>query len=301
MNRDRHQSHLGLLYALAAYLAWGFIALYFHLLAAVPPLGILCHRVLWSVGFLAILITAQGQWKNLLQSLRIPKALPMLLLSTILIASNWYLFIFAIAHQRVIEASLGYFVTPLISVLLGIIFLRERLRPAQGVAIALAAIAVCNLAARSTTFPWIALGLAISFSLYGFIRKTVPVGPLIGLTVETSLLAPFAAAAIAAGAAGSLASWPRGTFPLLSLAGIITAVPLLWFAAAARRMRLSTLGFIQYISPTCQFLLGIAYFHEPLNRDKLTSFILIWTALAIFSADAILAHRAPQPVVAMAE
>src|SRR5262249_23306916 len=148
-----------------------------------------------------------------------------------------------------------------------------RLRAAQGLAVALAAIAVGILAARSQAFPWIAAGLAISFSLYGFIRKTVPVGPLIGLMVETSLLAPFAAVAIIAGAAGSFASWPRGTLPLLSMAGIITAVPLLWFAAAARRMRLSTLGFIQYISPTCQFLLGIAYFHEPLNREKLVSFI----------------------------
>ena len=210
----------------------------------------------------------------------------------VLIALNWLTFIYSVSSQQVLQASLGYFINPLLSIALGMIFLRERLRPWQWVAVVVAALAVANLSLQGSGLPWIAVSLAASFGFYGLVRKKVDINSLHGLLVESSILLPVALVVLALAHPGDIS---RDTYGILSLSGFITAVPLLCFGAAVRRLQLSTMGFLQYIGPTLQFLVAVVLFHEPLDRAKLASFALCWLGIAIYVADSIL-HHSPQPV-----
>jgi chloramphenicol-sensitive protein RarD len=288
----RVSARAGVLYGVAAYVWWGLVPLYFKLVKDVRPIDVLAHRVVWSVLFLIVLVFAQRQWDDVRRCFRSPQLLFVLAGSTTALAINWLTFIYAVAHGYVLEASLGYFITPLLNVLSGMIFLKERLRAGQAIGLALATAAVVNMTLFAGALPWIAVVLAISFSTYGLLRKTMPVGPLVGTMVETTLLLPLGTAFVAAQFARDVAAGAvhlRIYGPLLC-AGLVTAIPLLWFAAASRRLRLATLGFLQYIGPTGQFLLAVFAFAEPLRPYRLISFAMIWLALAIYSWDSWLAY-----------
>ena len=282
----------GLIYGFGAYSLWGVFPLYFHLLAEVPPWIVLCHRIAWSALFLGLVVSMRGEWDALGPILRSRRQVLLLAAGSGLIALNWLIFIYAVGSHQVLETSLGYFINPLLSVALGVVVLRERLRPWQWVAVVIAGVAVANLALRGAGFPWIAVSLACSFGFYGLVRKKVDVNSLHGLLVETALLFPLALVALAFVPARAV---PAAALGILSLSGIITAVPLLMFGAALRRLRLSTVGFLQYISPTLTFVVALAVFHEPLDRVKLASFALCWLGIAIYTTDSVLS-RQPQAV-----
>ena len=291
----------GVLFGLAAYGFWGLTPIYFkaltgdyyHLLngATVPAIEILAHRIVWSVVFLAILLTMRKQWGELLRAVKTPKTLGTLIITTSLIGVNWYLFIWAIGHDRILETSLGYYMNPLVNVFLGMIFLRERLRVGQWIALTVAAAGVGILTvagAEGEPFPWIALALAFSFGMYGLLRKVAPVNGVPGLAFETMFLAPIALGFLiylAKNHEGHFATVNLSADTLLIAAGLVTIFPLICFANAARRLRLSTVGFLQYIAPTENFLLGIFVFGESATPARILSFTFIWIALAIYSYD----------------
>jgi chloramphenicol-sensitive protein RarD len=285
----------GVIYGLAAYLCWGFFPVYFKAVHLVPPLEMVAHRICWSLAFLLLVTAWKGAWRDMLDLLARPKSLAALVVSTLLIATNWLVFIYAIGAGEVLQSSLGYFINPLVSVLLGFVFLGERLERVQWLSLALAAAGVIYLAVSYGSMPWISLLLAASFGLYGLIRKSLHVEPLVGLTVETLLLAPFALIYLLrlhdTGAGVFLASSARLDL-LIAMAGIITAIPLLLFAAAAKRLRLATVGFLQYITPTLHFLLAVAVYGENFTHTHLVSFLLIWTGLALYSLHAYRAVKA---------
>jgi chloramphenicol-sensitive protein RarD len=287
-----HSSRGGLLYGLGAYSMWGIFPLYFHALASVPPWVVLCHRIIWSSAFLALVVSGRREWKAVLPVLRSGRNLLFLSAGSVLIALNWLLFIYAVGSNQTLEASLGYFINPLLSVALGLIFLRERLRRWQWVAVLVTAVAMANLALRGRGVPWLALSLAGTFGFYGLVRKRVDVNSLHGLLVETTLLVPLALGMLAWFPARPLTST---NWALLLPLGILTAVPLLMFGAALRRLKLSTVGFLQYVGPTGQLLVALLVFHEPLDRVKLASFALCWLGIAVYTADSILS-RQPQAV-----
>ena len=259
-----------------------------------PALTVLAHRSAWSAVFLALVTLARGSLRELREPLRRRDVWGALTGSTILIAVNWYTFIYAIEKSALLQASLGYFINPLVSVLLGVVFLRERLRPWQLVGVVLAATGVATLTLRQGNVPWIAIILAVSFGFYGLLRKTMHIGAMAGLTVETWLLfAPSLAVIVYfwshdPARVAALGVWTHG---LLALAGVITALPLLMFAAAARRLRLATMGFMQYIAPTCQFLLAVFLYREPFTRAHLLTFGLIWAALLVYSWESYVDYR----------
>jgi chloramphenicol-sensitive protein RarD len=288
--QSHREARVGLAYGLAAYLAWGFVPLYFKQLSHVGAYEILAHRVLWSVVFLAVVIGTQGRWQEIRASLGSRRTLIILAASTLLIAVNWLVFIIAILHGQVLQASLGYFINPLVNVALGVLVLRERLRPWQLAGLALAAIGVAYMTIQAGQFPWIAMALAFSFGFYALLRKTVAAGPLVGLGVETTFLLP-AAIGVIVFTWSSGARYGDGTYGLFMLSGVVTAIPLLCFANAARRLRMTTLGFLQYVSPMCQFLLAVLVYHEPFSREKLISFCFIWAALVMYSIDLVRAYR----------
>lgn len=288
---------VGFAFALAAYLAWGVFPLYFKALKQVPPTEILAHRVVWSAVFLAGLVTATGRWSEVAAALRPARRIGVYALSTLLITTNWILYIWAVTTGRVLEASLGYFMTPLLNVLLGVLLLREHFPRRQLAAFALAFGGVLVLVVRLGTIPWLALALAASFGGYGLVRKKARIDPVVGLLVETLLLAPAGAALIglrAAAHTGWLGADARTTV-LLLLAGVVTALPLIWFAHGVRSLRLSTMGLIQYVSPTLQFLCAVVIFHEPFTRAHAIAFSCIWLGLALYSAQALHA-QAPVPL-----
>lgn len=276
------------MYGASAYLFWGLVPLYFKAVANVPPLEVLAHRVLWSVVLLGLLVSWTGQWRIAARALAEPKILGRLLGSTALVAGNWFVFIYAISNNEVLQASLGYFINPLVNVLLGFVFLRERLRTLQWISLALAATGVLYLTWQYGRIPWIAVSLAGLFGFYGLLRKTAAVESLVGLTLETALMSPLAFAyVVLLGRAGE-GAFLAGSLKLdllLPFAGVVTAVPLLWFAAAARRLRLATMGFLQYLAPSLQFVLAVWLFGEPFTRVHLFSFACIWTGLAMYSVD----------------
>jgi chloramphenicol-sensitive protein RarD len=287
----------GLAAAVAAYLLWGIAPLYFHALPHVPPLEILAHRVVWSVLVLALALLVTRRWASVREGFATRGRILALCATSALISCNWGIFIWAIGQHRLVEASLGYFVNPLVNVALGAIFLGERLSRRQLAAVALAGVGVLVLVVRAGTLPWVALALAVSFGFYALLRKVARIDALGGLFVETALLSPVALAwLVARGAAGTGAfgADPRTT-ALLSLAGVVTATPLVLFAVGVRRLRLSTIGVVQYLAPTCQFLLAVLAFREPLGAAQLGAFALIWTSLALYTADAIRGSRVPPP------
>jgi chloramphenicol-sensitive protein RarD len=279
----------GILFAALAFLCWGLFPLYFHALAEVTPLEITTHRVVWSLLFLSIVLTVRRQWGWLLPLMRERRVMASFFLSAILLSGNWLLYIWAVNNGHVVESSLGYFINPLFNVMMGYLVLKERLRAGQWAAIAVAACGVAWLTWDSGHMPWIALLLAASFGGYGLLRKTAALGALEGLSFETMLLFPFALGYViwltVHGQNMFINTASNTTRMLLLAAGPITAIPLLLFAAGARRIPLSLLGLLQYIGPTIQFSLGIFLFHEAFTSGKLVGFILIWSALALYAAE----------------
>jgi len=296
------RSKSGLLYGLAAYGLWGAVPLYFVYLnrKAVSPEELLAHRIVWSMVLLAIIQTCVGRWKELGRCWTVPRTRRTLLLTSLLIAANWYFYIFAATHERLVEASLGYFITPLASAALGLVVLRERLRRVQTIALLLAAAGVVVLTVQTGVLPWLALTLAGSFSLYGLFRKTVAADALTGLTFESLVLMPFALGWGVWMQIKGTAAFGHGDSVidlLLLAASVITVVPLYCFAQAARRLRLSTIGFLQYIAPTLQMLVAVTIMDEPFHSAQLYGFVPIWAALAIYSADAVWAYRKRERVL----
>jgi chloramphenicol-sensitive protein RarD len=284
------EERAGLIYGLCAYGAWGVFPVYLKAVRTVPVLEVLCHRVVWALVVLLVLIAARGELRAVRDALRHRRALLVLSGSTALIAVNWLVYIYSVAHDRILESSLGYYINPLISVLLGVVLLGERLPPLMKAAALLAAAGVAWLAIGLGQLPWISLALAFSFGLYGLLRKVAPVGALIGLAVETLLLAPLAAGYLAWAEAQGRAVFLSGGWGLdvlLLLAGPITAIPLLCFAAAARRLPLSTIGFLQYLAPTLQFLLAVTVYGEPFDRARAGAFVCIWVAVALFALETV--------------
>jgi chloramphenicol-sensitive protein RarD len=279
-------------YGLAAYTMWGVFPLYFRVVADVPPLVVLCHRIIWSALLMVLVVSARGEWKPIALALRCRRNVWLLAAGAVLIAMNWLIFIYAVGSRQTLHASLGYFINPLLSVALGVIFLGERLRGWQWVAVVFAAIGVANLALHGTGLPWIALSLALTFGFYGLVRKKVDINSLHGLLVESVILAPFAVILLFA-----LPARPSSpvTYGILSLSGPLTAVPLLFFGAALRRLQLSTIGFLQYVGPTLQFLVAVFLIGEPLDKAKLGSFVICWLAIAVYVVDSAITHH-PQPV-----
>jgi len=279
----------GLLYAALAFVCWGLLPLYFHAIKTVPPLEILAHRMVWSLLFLLAVLGLRRQWGWLPQLLRQPRVLAGFGASALLLAANWFTYIWCINNGHVIDASLGYFITPLINVTIGYVVLHERLRPLQGLALVLATAGVVWLAWQAGHVPWLSLLLAGTFATYGSLRKTAALGALEGLLIETLLLFPLALGYVlwltVHGQNTFLDGATAGTRWLLVLAGPITAIPLLMFAAGARRLPLSALGFLQYISPILQLAMGVSFFHEHFSAERLAGFAVIWTALVLFGLE----------------
>lgn len=290
----------GLAPAIGAYVIWGFLPLYLLLVKTVPPFEFVGWRIIWTLPLCLAIVAFRRQFGELLTALRSPRAMLALAASAVLIAINWFVYIWAIMAGEVYATSIGYYLNPLINVLLGTLFLGERLTRWQWLAVAIALVAVVVLAAGALTSLWISLTLGFSFGLYGLVRKQVAVGSLPGLTIESAILL-LPAAGIAwwyavspAGSSFGQDAWMSG---LIIFSGVVTAVPLLLFAIAARRMDYSTLGFIQYLAPTIVFFLGLFVFEQPLAPIKLFSFVLIWIAVAIFVGDLWARKRAARVAV----
>jgi chloramphenicol-sensitive protein RarD len=281
----------GILSAALAFLCWGLFPLYFHAIDEVPPLQILAHRMVWSLLFLVVVLTVRRQW-GWLGLARKPKVLMSFIASAFFLSANWGIYIWAVNSGHVIESSLGYFINPLVNIMFGYLLLKERLRPGQWGAIALAALGVAWLTWQAGTLPWIALLLASTFGIYGLLRKTAALGALEGLSFETMVLFPLALVYVVwltlHGQNAFLNTTSDTTRLLLVAAGPITAIPLLLFASGARQIPLSVLGLLQYLSPTLQFLLGVWIFHEHFDSARLVGFVLIWSALALFAAEGLL-------------
>ncbi len=289
----------GLLTAAAAYIVWGLFPLYFKSVQDIAPLEVLMHRAVWSLVFLVAVLAARRQWAWLGPALRDRKVLGGFAASALLLSLNWFVYIWAVNHGRVVDASLGYFITPLVNILLGFIVLGERLRPLQWGAVGLAAAGVVWLAWDSGSLPWIGLLLALTFGAYGLLRKTASLGALEGLVLETLLMFPLAFGYLAwLGAAGAdgFSGAPWSTQLLLAAAGPITAIPLLMFASGARRIPLSVLGLLQYIAPSIQLVLGVLLYHEPFGGARLAGFVLIWSGLALYTLESLWRNRSGTPL-----
>lgn len=292
--QNKDQSLVGAFAALAAFSMWGFFPLYFKAVSHLPAFEILAHRIVWTVFFVGMLIIITGNLKKVRAVFANRKLLATLLLSSLLVSFNWLVFIWAVSHDMILQSSLGYFINPLVNVALGLIFLKERLRLLQWVAVGLSVIGVGNLIIQHGTIPWVALTLAISFGLYGLVRKIAVVDAQTGLFVETTIiLPPVLAYLIYIGIEGTGAFNPMDIqlTGLLMMAGLMTATPLVLFAIAAKRLLLSTVGFFQYIAPTGHFLLAVFLYNEPFTDAHKVTFGLIWLALAIYTVDTLIAHR----------
>ncbi|WP_249086838.1 EamA family transporter RarD [Raoultella ornithinolytica] len=291
---DAKQTRLGVMLALAAYFIWGIAPANFKLIYYVPADEILTHRVIWSFFFMLALISLSHQWPQVKKLLHMPRKIFLLALSAVLIGGNWLLFIWAVNNHHMLEASLGYFINPLVNIVLGMIFLGERFRRMQWLAVLLA---VCGVLVQLWTFgslPVIGLGLAFSFAFYGLLRKKIAVDAQTGMLVETLWLLPVAAVylfAIADSPTSHTGENPWSLNLLLMAAGVVTTIPLLCFTGAATRLRLSTLGFFQYIGPTLMFLLAVVFYGEVPGADKMVTFAFIWVALAVFIVDALYTQR----------
>jgi chloramphenicol-sensitive protein RarD len=284
----------GVAAAFSAYLLWGGFPLYFHALAEVPPPEVLSHRVVWSALFMTLLVTALRRWGDVRRQLAVPRTLPTLAASATLISANWLVYIWAVNSGHVLEASLGYFVNPLVSVLLGVIFLHEPLGRRRQAAVALAALGVLALVVRAGRVPWIGLALALTFGLYGLLRKRAQVDATTGLLVETWVLLPLAAAFLGWRHAAGLGHFGDGArvTALLAASGVVTAIPLLLFAVGVQRLRLSTVGILQYVNPTVQLLIAVFVFAEPFGSADALAFGCIWASLGVYTFDALTAPAA---------
>jgi len=289
----------GFFYGLIAYGMWGSFPLFFHLLADVMPAQVIAQRILWSMVFCTILLTVLGRWPRALAALRDKKLVAMLFCSALLVALNWWIYVAAVGRGEVVASSLGYFLTPLCSVLLARVFLKERMNRFQLAAIVLALMGVAYFVLRLGSLPSVSLALAVTFALYGLIRKKTVVGPLSGLFVETLLLTPIAIAYLlwqsTQGQNQFFSEGPRITLLLIS-AGVLTALPLLAFAAAAERLSLTIVGFMLYLNPSLQFIAAVTVLGETVNQDQLISFSFIWLALVVFSIGSIPKRQNYTPV-----
>ena len=286
--------HLGLIAALCAYTFWGMFPLFFQLIKDIDALEILMHRMVWSVPFAGILICFRRQIGDVIQAFKKPKVLVMLCIAAVSIALNWFIYTWAVTHDRILEASLGYYINPLMYVIAGVFILKEPLRPMQTIAVSLATISVTVLTIWQGAFPWIPLSLAGLFTAYGYIRKTIDVGALPGLFVEVVMLSPIAIIYILWLAKNGNSVFLSGGVSqdiYLVLLGPLTVIPLTLFSIAARRLPLITLGFLQYIGPTVQFVVGV-FLGEAFTLAHGVSFGLIWIALAVFTVDSVRAVRA---------
>lgn len=294
MPQSNTQIRQGVLYALGAYGLWGIAPIYFKQLSAISAFEILSHRVIWSCVFIILLLFITKGWTQVHRVLQNPRQVLVLLVTSLLIGSNWLIYIWAINNDHLLDASLGYFINPLVNVVVGMIFLQERFRRLQWFAVILAALGVIIEILKFGSLPWIAIALAFTFSFYGLLRKQLKLGALSGLCIETSVLLPIALIYLVGfdhSTSKNLLNNPLSLDLLLMSAGIVTTVPLLFFAGAATRLRLSTLGFFQYIAPTLMFLLAVLGYGEPLSMSKLITFGFIWVALATFMMDAVIERR----------
>jgi chloramphenicol-sensitive protein RarD len=296
----------GLIAGIAAFATWGLIPVYWKLLSNIPASEILAHRFVWTTLFLIVLLSWQRRWSEVRDATHSRRALLYCFASGLAISVNWLFFIWAVNTGRVIETSLGYFMTPLVNVLFGAVFLRERLTRWQFVSVVLALVGVLNLTFGYGRFPWLAITLCFSFGIYGLLRKKSGVRPIPGLFLETTLLTPIAAGYLvyfqrAGTSTFGSASWSM--ILILISTGVVTGLPLVWFGHAARHLRMTTVGFLQYLSPSCSFFLGVFLYHEPFTRAHLITFTFIWIALAIFTGEAIWRWRSgrergaiPEPI-----
>ncbi|MFZ4676452.1 MAG: EamA family transporter RarD [Nodosilinea sp.] len=272
-----------------AYSTWGLLPIYWKLFGTTPAIEVLSHRMIWSAVFLCGILLVQRRLDDLLAMLRLPRQVLVLLLTASLLSFNWGLYIYGVNSDRVVEASLGYYINPLVTVLLGFVFLKERLYRGQQVAVALAVVGVGYFIWQLGTVPWIALALAISFAFYGLLRKVVPVAPLVGLAVETLLITPITLLFVVwLGVTGQGRFGESLPMTLLFIgAGVATSMPLLWFNNAAKRLKLATLGFFQYLAPSLSLLLGVFVYGEPFTPVHAVTFGCIWTALLLYSVTAL--------------
>ena len=290
------RARAGLFYGLAAYGLWGVMPIYFKWLQAVPSIDIVAHRIVWSLVVLALLATVARAWDQVIAAVRDRKTRALLLLTALLIGTNWLLYVYAINSGHILAGSLGYYLNPLANILLGRFILKERLSPMQWAAVAIAAGGIAVLAAGALGTLWISLTLCFSFATYGLLRKITHVESLAGLTVETALLFPIALGWLLLGGAEGrpLFGAPGSETALLIAAGVVSTVPLLCFTAAARRLAYSTVGVLQFIAPTIQFLLAVAVYEEPFTRAHAIAFGCIWTAVALYLASMLRDRRASQ-------
>ena len=286
----------GVWYAALAYIVWGFFPIYWKFLAGISPLQLTCHRIVWSCAVLLALIAFTKEWRAIWAAARTPRILGIYSVAAIAIAINWLIFVWAVERAHIVQVSLGYFINPLLSVVLGVIVFRERLRRLQWFSVGLAACGVSYLGVASGHPPWIALALAVSFGTYGLMKKIAPLDPVQGLALETSILCPPAAAYLVvselAGTGALMHSGPLRDLLMLG-AGPVTTMPLLLFAAGVKRIPLSLVGMLQYINPTMQFLIAVLLYHEPFARLQFVGFALVWAALAVFAVDGYMNHRWP--------
>ncbi len=288
----------GVLLGVAAYGLWGLFPLYFHLLDSASAIEVLCHRILWSLVVLAVFLAVRGEHGWMRELLTDRRRLVRLAAAAVLIAINWVVYVWAVGQDRVVEGALGYFICPLVTVLLGVGVLRERLRSLQWAAVGLGALAVAVLTAAYGHPPWIALTLAVSFAAYGYLKKHIDMAPAHSLAGETAVLAPAALAVLLWLEVDGTAEFGAGGLRmslLLAGTGIITVVPLALFAAAASRIALSMLGLLQYLTPSTQFVIAVVVFDETMSTEQWVGFALVWAALVLLTVDAVRALRAGRP------
>ena len=296
----------GIWYGVGAYVLWGFFPIYWKVLHPVSAFQVIGHRIGWSFILLAIYIVITNQWQDFRSVAFKAKTIGIYSIAAVLLSINWLIYVWGVNSGFIVETSLGYFINPLFSVLLGVIFLRERLRPAQWIPVGLAALGVIYLAFVYGRLPWIALSLAFSFGLYGFVKKLSPLGSLYGLTLETGIVFPAALIyLVIVGFNGSGAFLHTGTVVDVFLigAGLVTTIPLLMFASAAKQIPLTIVGLLQYIAPTLQFLIGVFIYKEPFDRAHFIGFAIVWLALIVFAVESYLANRVPvvEPIPELGE
>jgi chloramphenicol-sensitive protein RarD len=281
----------GLLHGVLAYGLWGIVPAYWKLLAGIDAVELIAHRAVWGLLAFVAIVLAAGQWTALRTAMRDRRTIAVMALSSALLAINWGVFVAATLHGYLLEASLGYFINPLVSIALGTLVLRERLRRLQWIAIVLATIGVAVMTWRTGRVPWVSLVLALTFGLYGLVRKTARVDAIVGSAIETFVLAPIGVVYLAAIGGGVIVHASLDTALLIAACGFVTAVPLVLFTSAARRLPLSTVGFLQYLAPSGQFLLAVLAYGEPLAHARLVAFAWIWAGLVVFSIDLVRAGR----------